>query len=80
VALSVAVFLVIGGITLFLEIFAVVVIAGEVSCYQVCSPTWAFLERFSPLPAIVGWSVAIGAGWGASRLVVPTRPPRARAH
>ena len=64
------VFLVVAGLTLFLEALTVVIIAGEVSCYEVCSPTSEFLDAAAPLPGIVGLLLALLAGWGATRLLL----------
>lgn len=49
--------------TWIIETVAFVIVAGEVSCYEVCSPVWEFVARYEPLPFIVGLLVAIGAGW-----------------
>lgn len=56
-----------------LEAMAVVVISGEVSCYEVCSPTTEWFEDAAPWPALVGAVIALTAGWAASRLVRPRR-------
>ena len=69
--LRVLIFLVVAGMTWILETVALVIAAGEVSCYEVCSPVWEFVDRYEPLPFIVGLLVAIGAGWGASLLAKP---------
>jgi len=71
VFLRVLIFLVVAGMTWILEGLALVIVAGEVSCYEVCSPVWEFVDRYEPLPHIVGLLVAIGAGWGASLLAQP---------
>lgn len=71
VLLRVLIFLVVAGMTWILETLALVMIAGEVSCYEVCSPVWEFVDRYEPLPFIVGMVVAIGAGWAVSLLAKP---------
>lgn len=71
VILRMLIFLVVAGMTWLLEMVVLVIIAGEVSCFEVCSPAWEFVDRYQPLPFIVGVLVAIGAGWGASLLAKP---------
>lgn len=44
-----------------------VVIAGEVSCYEVCSPTTEFFDRTAPWPMILGIAVAVEVAYLVAR-------------
>lgn len=74
VVLRVAVFLVVATLTYLLETLAVVVIAGEVSCYEVCSPTTEILEAAAPWPLIAACTIALSVGGLASLLGPQKRP------
>jgi len=39
-----------------------IVVAGEVSCYAVCSPTSEWLSNAAPWPAVAAVVVALGVG------------------
>lgn len=69
--LRLLVLVVVAAVTWLLEALALVIAAGEVSCYEVCSPVWELVDRYEPWPTIAGLLVAIWAGWGASLLVGP---------
>lgn len=69
--LRLLVFVVVVVLVWIVEAVAVVWISGEVSCYEVCSPTTEWFENAAPWPGTVGAIIALSAGCAASRLVRP---------
>lgn len=69
IAVRVAVFLIAAGLTALAITVGLVLAAGEVSCYEVCSPTTEWIDNAQPWPFIATVVVSLGVGWLASLLV-----------